>query len=154
MFHVKQIDKERLMELAYKEALKAYKEDEVPVGAVLVDKDLNVISKAHNQKEKKNNSLYHAEIICINKACKKLNTKYLNDYYLFVTLEPCLMCTGYIVNSRIKKVYYATSDNKSGSIKSILDIKTIKTNHSFDSEEGILKDKCSLLLKEFFKNKR
>jgi len=151
---VKQLDKERLMELAYSEALKAYKEDEVPVGAILVDKNLNVIAKGHNKKESKNNSLYHAEVITINNAIKKLNTKYLNDYYLFVTLEPCLMCTGYIINSRIKKVFYATSDPKSGSIKSLLNIKSIKTNHHLDYEEGILKDKCSSLLKEFFKKKR
>ena len=89
---------------AYKEALKAFKEDEVPVGCVIV-KDDQIIARAHNKKEKKNCAIFHAEIECINKATKKLSNWNLKGCELYVTLEPCMMCTGAIINSRINKIY-------------------------------------------------
>ena len=145
---------EVLMKEALKEAAKAFKEDEVPVGCVIV-KDSIVISKAHNKKESKGSSIFHAEIEAIRKACKKLGTWHLDDCEMYVTLEPCMMCMGAIINSRIKKIYYATADPKGGAAKSIFDIKNIKgLNHYPECEAGLMHEEASNLLKNFFKNKR
>ena len=142
------------MNLALKEAKKAYKEDEVPVGCVLVLND-EVIAKAYNHKEKKNDTIAHAEIECIKKAEKKLNTWYLNNLEMYVTLEPCMMCTGAIINSRIKKIYIGTNDPKGGCFKSCIDIDNIKNiNHHPKYEFGLLQDECASMLKDFFKQKR
>lgn len=146
--------KTKYMELAFKEAQKAFQEDEVPVGCVIV-KDEKVIAKAHNKKEKKNSALFHAEIECINKATKKLNNWNLKGCEMYVTLEPCMMCTGAIINSRIDKVYYGCKDPKGGSLVSNIKIKDIKMlNHYPEIEEGIMEKECSEILKQFFKNKR
>ena len=115
------------MDLAKKEALKAYKEDEVPIGSIIV-KDGNIIAKAHNKKEKKQDATAHSEIECIKKANKKLKSWHLDDCELYVTLEPCMMCTGAIINSRIKKRYFAAKDPKGGSLDSNVKIKEIKAN--------------------------
>ena len=121
--------KNRFMQEAYKEALKAFQKDEVPIGCVIV-KDEKIIARAHNRKEEKNSAIYHAEIEAINKASKKLNNWYLKDCEMYVTLEPCMMCVGAIINSRIKKVYYGAKDSKGGSIESNLNIRGIKNlNH-------------------------
>ena len=146
--------KTKYMELAFKEAQKAFQEDEVPVGCVIV-KDEKVIAKAHNKKEKKNSALFHAEIECINKATKKLNNWNLKGCEMYITLEPCMMCTGAIINSRIDKVYFGCKDPKGGSLVSNIKIKDIKMlNHYPDIEEGIMEKECSEILKQFFKNKR
>lgn len=146
--------KTKYMELAFKEAQKAFQEDEVPVGCVIV-KDEKVIAKAHNKKEKKNSALFHAEIECINKATKKLNNWNLKGCEMYVTLEPCMMCTGAIINSRIDKVYFGCKDPKGGSLVSNIKIKDIKMlNHYPEIEEGIMEKECSEILKQFFKNKR
>ena len=146
--------KTKYMELAFKEAQKAFQEDEVPVGCVIV-KDEKVIAKAHNKKEKKNSALFHAEIECINKATKKLNNWNLKGCEMYITLEPCMMCTGAIINSRIDKVYFGCKDPKGGSLVSNIKIKDIKMlNHYPEIEEGIMEKECSEILKQFFKNKR
>ena len=97
------------MSVAIREARKSYKIGDVPVGAVIVKNGV-IIAKAHNIKEKKHNAIMHAEIIAIEKACKKLKRWRLNDCELYVTMEPCMMCTGAIVQSRIKKIYYSIND--------------------------------------------
>lgn len=146
--------KTKYMELAFKEAQKAFQEDEVPVGCVIV-KDEKVLAKAHNKKEKKNSALFHAEIECINKATKKLNNWNLKGCEMYVTLEPCMMCTGAIINSRIDKVCFGCKDPKGGSLVSNIKIKDIKMlNHYPEIEEGIMEKECSEILKQFFKNKR
>ena len=142
------------MNLALKEARKAFIKDEVPVGCIIVSRE-TIIASAYNQKVKKKDPTAHAEIECIKKACKKLNSAYLNECEMYVTLEPCIMCAGAIVNARIKKIYIGTSDNKGGAFGSntnILDIKGL--NHYPKVEKDILQEECSKILKEFFKNKR
>ena len=144
----------RFMKAAYKEAVEAAEEDEVPVGCVIV-KDGRILSRAHNRKEKKQNATRHAEMEAIDKAVKKLGTWHLEECELYVTLEPCLMCAGAIVHSRIRKVYYATRDPKGGAFKSVLDLENLKgINHHPQYEEGLMREECSSLLKEYFKKKR
>lgn len=100
----------KIFEVAYKEAIKAYKKNEIPVGAIIV-KNNKIIAKAHNNRQKKHNVLGHAEILCIIKATKKIKDWRLNDYEMYVTLEPCDMCKTIIKESRIKKVYYLSKQN-------------------------------------------
>ena len=145
---------EKYMKMAYQEALKAAEEDEVPIGCV-IERDGKVLSKAHNRKEEKQNAVRHAEIEAIEKAVKKLGTWHMEDCELYVTLEPCLMCAGAIVNSRITKVYYATRDPKGGAFKSVIDLDELKgINHHPDWEEGLMREECSKLLKDYFRKKR
>lgn len=148
------MNKEYYMSLALAEAKKAFIKDEVPVGCVIVLND-EVLAKSYNQKVKKKDPTSHAEIECIKKACKKLNSSYLNECEMYVTLEPCIMCAGAIINSRIKKVYIGTLDPKGGAFGSNTDVNKIKNlNHYPRVEKNILQDECSKILKEFFKNKR
>lgn len=145
---------EKYMKLAIKEAIKARNIDEVPIGAIIV-KDDKVIAKAHNLREKKQQSTAHAEIIAIEKACKKLGTWRLEDCTLYVTLEPCAMCTGATILSRIKHVVYGAKDLKGGCIESCIEMyKQQGFNHYPTYESGILEDECSKLLSDFFKEKR
>ena len=145
--------RQEFMDIAIKEAKKAYLEDEVPIGCVLV-KDDQVIAKAHNRKVKKNDATAHAEIECIKKASKKINNWHLDEMDMYVTLEPCLMCGGAIVNSRIKNVYYGAKDKKGGSFGSNLDIKTIKNINHYPNSEFVESSEAINLLKNFFKSKR
>ena len=147
-------NKEYFMKEALKEAKKAYSKLEVPVGVVIV-KDEKIIARAYNQKEMKNNPIKHSEIIAIEKACKKLNNWRLNDCEMYVTLEPCPMCTGAIINSRIKKVYIGAAQEKTGAGGSKVNlIEEYKTETKIDSEFGILQDKFLNLLQDFFKELR
>lgn len=147
-------DKEYFMKEALKEANKAYKKKEVPVGVVIV-KDGKIIARGYNKKEEKNSPIKHAEIIAIEKACKKLNNWRLNDCEMYVTLEPCPMCTGAIVNSRIKKVYIGAAQQKTGACGSKVNlIEEYKTEAKIEIEFGILKDLCLNLVQDFFKNLR
>ncbi len=133
------------MMAAIKEAKKAYAKKEVPVGAVIV-KNNKIISKAHNQRENKQNVIKHAEIIALEKACKKLKTWRLEECEIYVTLEPCMMCCGAIEQSRIKKIIYATESPKYGYLKNMKNI-VINKNVTHSNE-------CSIMLKKFFINKR
>ena len=145
---------EYYMEQALKEAEKAYKKLEVPVGAVIV-KDGKIIAKGHNQKETKTDTTKHAEIIAIQKASKKLETWRLNDCEMYVTLEPCAMCAGAIIQARLKKLYIGTMDPKTGACGSVLNLlKDFKFNHNVELETGVLKDDCEQILKSFFKELR
>ena len=148
------MNKEVFMRLALKEAEKARKKNEVPIGAVIV-KDGKIISTGYNQREKKQNAILHAEVVAINKACKKLKSWRLNDCDIYVSLEPCLMCFGAILNARIKNLYYGAYDKSGSSIsaneglfeKAIL-------NHKTNVEAGILEKECSKILTDFFKENR
>lgn len=137
------------MLLALSEAKKSAAEGEVPVGAVIV-KNGEIISTGRNRREKEKNALCHAEIEAIDKACKKLGGWRLQDCDLYVTLEPCPMCAGAIINSRIKTVYFGASDNKAGSFGSVADFNRINYNHQPEILEGIMEKECSELLSDFF----
>ncbi len=145
---------EKFMKLAIKEALKAQAKDEVPIGAVLV-LDGKVIARAHNLMEKTQLATAHAEILAINKACKKLKSWRLDGAELFITVEPCAMCAGAIVNARIKKVFFGAYEPKSGSAESKFKVLTDSgLNHSTEFEGGIMGENCSNIIKNYFKGKR
>lgn len=145
---------EKYMNLALKEARKAYDKDEVPIGAVIV-KDDKIIARAHNLKEKNKQACAHAEILAIQKACKKLDAWRLEDCDMYVTLEPCPMCAGAIINSRIKNLYIGAMDPKSGAVGSKLNLlKDYKFNHTVNVFNGVLENECSTILKDFFKELR
>ncbi|MCI5552896.1 MAG: nucleoside deaminase [Tenericutes bacterium] len=140
---------EKYMNIALIEAKKAYKKNEVPIGCIIV-KNNKIISKAYNKKEKTNVVTKHAEIIAIEKACKKLKTWHLNDCILYTTVEPCLMCTGAIIQSRMKKVVYATENEKYGSLNKIVK----ESKSKLEIEKNILAEKSIALLQNFFNKKR
>lgn len=145
---------EHFMKEALKQAKKAYNKLEVPVGAIIV-KNGKIIARAYNQKESKFDTTKHAEILAIQKASKKLNSWRLIDCDMYVTLEPCPMCAGAIIQSRIKNVYYGTKDEKSGAVGSVLNLfEDYKFNHKPEFKYGILENECSNLLKNFFKDLR
>lgn len=139
----------KFIDEAYKEAQKAYNKLEVPVGAVIV-KDGKIIARAHNLREKKNNALAHAEILCINKACKKLKSWRLENTHMYVTLEPCAMCAGALSQSRIEKVFFCAKDQKNGCIGSVCNILNENTTHKVKFEY-VEDEKCSEIISEFFK---
>ena len=146
--------KEYFMKEALKEEENAYEKLEVPVGAIIV-KDGKIIARAHNQKESKTDTTKHAEILAIQKASKKLKSWRLIDCEMYVTLEPCTMCAGAIIHSRIKKVYIGAMDEKTGAVGSVLNLfEDYKFNHKPEVEKGILKEDCESLLKQFFKELR
>ena len=141
---------EKFMKEALKEAKKAYEKLEVPVGAVIV-KEGKIIARAHNQKETKFDTTKHAEILAIQKASKKLKSWRLIDCEMYVTLEPCSMCTGAIINARLKKIYIGAMDEKTGAVGSKLNLlKDYTFNHKVEYEIGILKNDCENILKDFF----
>ena len=142
------------MKAAIIEAKKAAAEDEVPVGAVIV-LDGKILCRAHNKKEAKNNATAHAEIEAITKASKKQNNWYLENCELYVTLEPCAMCAGAIINSRIGKLYFGAWDPKYGCCGSIYNLPQDKRfNHNTEVVGGILHNECAALLSAYFKTKR
>lgn len=147
-------DTEKFMKIALKQAKNAFDIGEVPIGAIIV-KDGIVIAKAKNTRNKSKCATNHAEIVAINKACKKLGDWRLDGAEMYVTLEPCSMCAGAIVNARISKVYFGAYERKSGAVLSNHQI-LFKNglNHVCDVEGGVLEKECSSLLKTFFKNKR
>ena len=139
---------------ALKEARKAEKKDEVPVGCVLVEDDI-IIARAHNLRETKRLATGHAEILAIQKACKKKNAWRLENVEMYVTLEPCSMCAGAILQSRIKKVVFGAYDEKGGALGSSYNLFEQKNlNHHPEIVGGVLKEECSTILKKYFKNKR
>ncbi|MCR5208522.1 MAG: nucleoside deaminase [Eubacterium sp.] len=141
------------MRIAIREAQKALAENEVPVGAVIV-KDGRIISTGRNRREKEKDALCHAELEAIHGACKALGGWRLGDCDLYVTLEPCPMCAGAIINSRLRRVYYGAFDAKAGSFGSVTDFNRISYNHKPEIYAGIMEDECQAVLTEFFKNLR
>lgn len=147
-------NKIKFMRAAIQEAKKCLEIDEVPVGCVIVFKD-KIISRAHNLRETKKNAVCHAEILAIQKACKKLDAWRLEDCELYVTIEPCIMCGGAIIQSRISKIYYGAKDLKGGSFGTSIDILQAKNiNHHPEIEGGILEKECAELITNYFKSKR
>jgi len=144
---------EYFMKEAIKEAKKALLIDEVPIGCVIV-KDNKIISRGYNKRESKQNSLAHAEVIAINKACKKLGTWRLEDCTMYITLEPCIMCGGAIIQSRIPNVIYSAYDYRFGVNKSLINIFELKFNHTVNIKGGLLEEETSKMISEFFKKLR
>ena len=141
------------MKLAILEAEKAAQKGEVPVGAVIV-KNGQVVAACHNLRETKQNALSHAEIEAINTACKKIGSWRLDDCEMYVTLEPCPMCTGAIINSRIKTVIFGAYDSKMGCMDSVINLCDYPFNHKVEVYGGIMEDECLAVLQNFFKNLR
>ena len=136
-------EQDMFMKAALKEAKKAFDKEEIPVGAIIV-KDGKIISRAYNSKESSKNACGHAEILAIQKACKKLDCWRLLDCEMYVTLEPCPMCAGALINSRISTVYIGTDDEKTGACGSKLNLlEDYRFNHNVQVQKYILKDECS-----------
>ena len=145
---------EKFMKAAIKEAEKAEREDEVPIGAVIV-KDGKIIARAHNTTERTQDATCHAELSAVKKACKKLKSWRLDNAEIYITVEPCAMCAGAIANARIKKVYFGAYERKSGCAESKYPVLTENgLNHSAEFSGGIMEETCAKLLKNYFKQKR
>lgn len=143
------------MRVALLEAKKAFEKNEVPVGAVLVSSDGKILNKSHNLKEALNSSLGHAETLCIHRASRKIGAWRLLNCTLYVTLEPCVMCAGALINARIQKVIFAAKDPKAGAMGSLYDIhKDLRLNHQIEVRAGLLADESAALLRTFFKSRR
>lgn len=138
-----------LMGAALEEAARAAALGEVPVGAV-VARNGEIIAAAHNTRETEKNALHHAELLAIDAACKKLGGWRLWQCELFVTLEPCPMCSGGIINSRIRRVVYGAADTKAGCCGSVTDLFALPYNHRPACEGGVLEEECAQLLRDFF----
>ncbi len=150
---MKKVD-EFYMQEALKEAQKAAQEDEVPVGCVVVH-EKRIIARAHNQVERLKDPTAHAEMLALTSATNYLGIKWLNGVSLYVTIEPCSMCSGALVLARIKTLFYGAPDPKTGACGSIFNIvNNKKLNHRIKVYKGLLKEECGLLLSQFFKNKR
>jgi len=150
---MEEIEKFYMLE-ALREAQKAFEEDEVPVGAVIVHNG-RIIARGHNQIERLRDPTAHAEIIAITSAANYLGTKWLNEASLYVTIEPCSMCAGAMVLARIKNLFFGANDPKTGACGSVIDIASHrKLNHRIKITRGILETECSSLLKDFFRRKR
>ena len=145
---------EKYMFEALEEAKLASLEDEVPIGCVIVKND-QIIARAHNQRDKSHNPLGHAELLAIKKASEVLNDWQLVDAELYVTIEPCIMCAGAIIQSRIKKVIYGAPDLKGGAFGSSIDVlKANNINHRPEIVAGVLQEECTKIIKDYFKSKR
>jgi len=142
------------MKKAFAEAEKALKIDEVPVGAIIV-KDNRIIAKAHNQVETLKDPTAHAEMIAITSACDTLGNKRLEGCTLYVTLEPCPMCAGALVHARLDTCVYASADPKAGACDSLYHLcEDPRLNHNLKVISGVYEEKCGMILKHFFKQKR
>jgi len=143
------LKKEKFMKEAIKQAKKAYDKEEIPVGAVIV-KDGKIIARGYNKKEEKKDTTQHAEIIAIQKASRKIGAWRLQDCEMYVTLEPCAMCTGALIQARLKRVYIGTMDPKTGACGSVLNLlEDYKFNHKVEVETNIMQKECEKILKDF-----
>lgn len=141
------------MREALKQATIAFEKDEVPIGALITYKD-KIIARSYNQVELLKDATAHAEMLVITMAADYLKSKWLSDCTLYVTIEPCLMCAGALILSRIKEVVFGTSDPKAGAFGSKLDINNLNLNHKIKVRKNILDKECAQLIKDFFKQKR
>ena len=144
---------EYFMKIALQQAKEAYDHGEVPIGAVIVNNN-EVIAVARNEREELNQAIAHAEVLAIQKANEVLDSWRLDTCTMYVTIEPCPMCAGSIIQSRIKEVYYGASDKKSGSHKSIINLFDQPFNHRVEITGGILEEECSSIMKSFFQELR
>ena len=144
------------MHLALAEAEKAYARGEIPIGAVLVrNEDGTVVSQGHNLRESKNDATAHAEMEAIREACARLNRWRLSGLTLYVTIEPCAMCAGALVNSRIDRLVYGSTESKFGAVESIFNVVNHRLlNHRLSVTAGVLEDECRQLMKDFFRMRR
>lgn len=142
------------MREAYKEAKKAYDLNEVPVGCVIVC-DGKIVARAHNLRNSKKNSLYHAEVLAINKSCKKLNKWILDDCSIYVTMEPCIMCAGAILQARMKRVIYGIPQLRYGCVDTMMHLFSYYTfNNKPEVISGIMENEIKELVQTFFKEMR
>lgn len=148
------MDQEKHMKSALELARKAMAEGEVPVGCVVVSADGEIIGSGYNRREKEKNALAHAELEAINEACRNMEDWRLNGCSLYVTLEPCPMCAGAIINSRISKVFYGAKEEQSGACGSVINLFMERFGHSPQVVGGILETECRSLMTEFFRKLR
>ena len=149
------MDDKHWMQLAYQQALLAKSAGEVPVGAVIVDANQQVIASAHNQVIMPHDPCGHAEILAIRQACQYLSNYRLNDATLFITLEPCVMCAGAIIHARLARVVFATRDLKAGAAGSVYNLMHgYPLNHVVQIDEGVMQQECAALLQLFFRERR
>ena len=141
------------MEEALKQARIAFQKDEVPVGAVITYQN-RIIARSYNQVELLKDPTAHAEMLVITMACEALQSKWLEAGTLYVTIEPCAMCAGALILSRIKRVVFGAVDPKTGAFGSKVDINSLKLNHKIEVEKGMMEEECSSLIHEFFEKKR
>ncbi len=146
---------ESLMRKALELAHKAYEKGEVPVGALIADSESGeVIAEAYNLRESNKSATAHAEVLAIEQACERLGGWRLSGYTLYVTLEPCPMCAGALINSRLDRVVFGASDPLAGCCGSVINFNSYPFNHSFDLTIGVLADECLALLQSFFAERR
>lgn len=147
-------DKDKYMKEAIKQAKKAYALEEVPIGCVIVYEG-KIIGRGYNRRMTDKTALAHAELTAIKKACKRIGDWRLDDCEMYVTLEPCQMCSGAIVQSRIKKVYIGCMNPKAGCAGSVMNMLQVpQFNHQVETEKGVLEEECSKMLSDFFKELR
>ena len=143
------------MNLALAEAKKAGQIDEVPIGAVLVSENGKILAAAHNQTRKRNDPTAHAEIIALRMAAEKINNYRLLNTNLYVTVEPCIMCTGALIHARVERIVYGTSDLKWGGVDSLYSLADdSRLNHQIEILSGVCEDDCRNLMQDFFRAKR
>lgn len=153
MFNGKNVHQNYMMQ-AFRLAETAYDNGEVPVGAVVVHQN-RIIGKGYNQVEMLQDSTAHAEMIAVSAACSTLQNKYLEDCTLYVTLEPCPMCAGALVWSKIKRIVFGAMDEKAGACGTVFNISSNnKLNHNIEIIQGVMEADCKFLLQEFFRSKR
>ena len=141
------------MNIAYNKATEAYNSNEVPVGAIIV-RNGEVIATGRNNREETHDATGHAETLAIREACQRLGTWRLDDCELYVTLEPCPMCMGGIINSRIKRVIFGAKDAKAGACGSVINLNNYPFNHKPEITSGIMAEECQAILSDFFSNRR
>ena len=145
--------KEYFMKEALLEASKSFEKDETPIGAVIVYND-EIIARAHNLRETNQDSTCHAEILAIKEACKKIGSWRLEECDIYVTLEPCVMCAGAIIQSRMKNCFYGAKNDRFGVHQGPINLFDVNFNHKVNVEGGILEEECSKMISEFFKKLR
>lgn len=148
-----QMKHEYFMKEALKEAKKAYAKGETPIGAVAVYED-KIIARAYNQRESKQDALLHAELQVIQRACKKLGSWRLENVSIYVTLEPCVMCAGAMIQARVENVFYGAKNDRFGAHHGAINLFEVPFNHFVYVEGGILEEECSRLISSFFKELR
>lgn len=144
------------MKMALREAHLAYEQDEIPIGAILIDRNKHILAKAHNQVELLKDATAHAEMLCLSAGFEALGSKYLQDCTIYITLEPCIMCAGALFWSQIGRIVYAAHDFKRGKIHPyLLENKKVPYLHpKTQIEAGLLEEEAKTLLQNFFKEKR
>lgn len=147
-------DDEKFMREALAEAEVAMSHDDVPIGAVIVNDEGEIIARGHNKRENGGSAINHAEVMAINDACNIRGSWRLSDCTLYVTLEPCPMCAGAVINSRIKRVVYGAKDARAGAFGSLIDLTEYPFNHKPQYTCGVLREECVDILQKFFAKKR